>query len=302
MDFSAYTPATKINVLKELSEAELIELYRKNDNRFLHSKIFKTLLYEKQSGGKSWHQNILTHVGRSSYRINLYESDDLENSDLYQEIMKKFLEIVTFRFDIKSKFGFATYAWHVINSAVDRKFQSMRTKKRNIRSGGHKIEINHQFSENKKIADVISDRDYGLYRTLEKSHGFERIFFYKSLLNNIYNMLEPEKIVENESLINELTKMIRGKSTRYELLQNLAIKYDRTIEQIYNLKQKLTSNIEKQMYLDIIKFIEHDVKDDSIIASKYKCSRGQITKMKEKLAEMCRRHLKSMNMTVNDCF
>jgi len=287
--------------LKGLSEVELVKIYREKRSEKINSLILRIFLFEKKSGEKNWDDNIRQHIRNNKFRLS-YHNTSFDEDDLYQEVLRAFHKMLSDWFNVESKYGFSTYAWFVINDAVNRVFQSSRTLKRKVEhySTQH-ISLNHIYADNKKYSDLISTNG-GIYKTEKSSSSDERIFFCKDLINYLYSNFEEDKINEPEDLINELTDLIKNKITNKDILDNIVIKYDRKLEDILGLKTRISSNIEKQMFKDIIKFMGLNVRDDGIIADRYKCSRGQITKMKQKLSEICIKKLKEDDLTVQDCF
>lgn len=287
--------------LLNLSEVELIKLYREETNQRKRDKIFNVIFFGKNNGGKNWHQYIRGHAIQNKYRSDYYDSG-FDVDDLYQEIVQAFMKVLDKWFDLKSKFGFSTYVWYAINSAVDRVFQSSKTCKRYI-SKGSQLEINQQiWNENIKVSDVVAREPFGNFRAIEKESGIEQIFFCKDLLNYLKEAFIQEEVEVSENLKNELLTFIRDKTVSPKILENLVTKYDMSEDEMMILKYKLSKNLEKQMFVDIIKFIEKDVKDDEALATKYNCSRSQITKYRQKLIEVFKKKMKTADLSLSEFF
>ena len=284
--------------LTNLSEIELIELFRREttSNR-MKSKIFDTILFSKKTHDKTWHQNITSHVNRNKYKLG-YCDASINADDIYQEIMKAFYKMVTKWFNVETNFSFSTYAWYVINTAVDRYFQTLNTKKR--KHDFYFVNFDEAHDEGKMNYEVVCNQGFGVYQTAEKVEGFEQVFVYKDIVEHIKNSFKIEEINEAKSLVDEIKELIRNKCTNNEVMNSISIKYDKSIEDILSLKTKINENMENELYLDIIKMIEHDVKDDGIVAQKHNCSRSQITKNKQKLAEIVKKELKKLE--IENCF
>lgn len=286
------------NKFSDLSEIDLIKLYRRTNSQRKRSMIFNVILFEKTCGNKTWDENIKNYVYNSRGRLSYHDSyHDVE--DLYQEVLQSLHVTLEKYFNVNSQYGFATYAWQVIRTAVDRVFQTSRTKKRKIKIH-QSIEINNLYDENKKFVDVISNANMGIYRTVQKEISIDELFFQKDLLDYLKRTLQPEPIDGNEFLIKELKKLVTNKCTNVRILKNLAIKYDVSLEKIQEMKEQLKENIEKQMFLDILRFIEHEVRDDGVLAKRYKCSRSQITKNKQKLAGVLKREVNKVGLGLAD--
>lgn len=294
------------NKLKDMTEIELIEKFRNTDDENLKSLIFKIFLFEKRSKGKTWNDNIQIHIQNNLFRLttSFYDTNHLDEQDLYQEILKSFHLMIKKWYDTNSTTSFNTYAWYTINAAVNRVFQKSRTKKRNIEDFDSKpIKLNHVCSENSKYVDIISTSQFGILK-VDKNivDSTEHIFFCKDLLEYLLNGFNEEEVIENTDIVEEMTEIIENRKMKQEQIVEMADKYDVDISEVVRLKRKITNNLEKRMFKDIVQLMKLNVRDDGIIASRYNCSRGQITKMKQKLTEACKRKLKADDLTIQDCF
>jgi len=300
--------STKFSYLNNLSEDQLVKEYRKTPSRKLKSKIFELILFRKRRNGKSWHDNIQIHVRENAFRIDFYNTS-FEKDDLYQEVLKAFQKMIERWYDPDSKTSFSTYMWYVINTAVNRVFQTSRTKKRNIDGNMSQkmIDINGEYSKNRKVAEVLSDKGNGSFLfnyekgLMSKICTPEELFLRKDLFNYLERIFDEEKIIESE-LSNRISELIYKQKRKVadEVFENIATEFKVSVKEVYNLKEKIERNFEKKIFKDILRFITLEIKNDGILAEKYGCSRGQITKMKQKLSKICKRQFKIDNISMQD--
>jgi hypothetical protein len=289
------------NALSLLSEIELVKMYRKSSDFKEKSKIFESILFVPRNNKKSWHQYIQNHAQENAYKVGYCTVLDV--NDLYQEICYAFLKMISSWFDLKSS-SFSTYAWYCINSYTDRVFQSSNTHKRKVHPRMI-VEINSvcNENENRTFSEVISDQDIGSFRTIEKSKSFEDDIFNKNLYEFLLDFFKPLKIDASEALTNELTALIKNKYDTKQVLNNIMIKYELTLKQLENLKEQINKNIRKEIFREIIILMKKDVKSDNILAKKFNCSIGQISKMKKELPEIIRKKMKEIDLSICDvCF
>ena len=286
--------------LDKLSDLEIIKLYRK-ETEANRDKIIRYLLYIKRVKGKTWDQKIWTCVNFNKSKLSIDASCD--EDDLYQEAIKAFHNTLDRLFKVENGYSLSTYLWPAINCAINRVFQRItKTKKRKALKDEMEIEINLQYDNNKHWADIISTQNVGNYRSRFKEDDFETILFYKDIIEHLKKNLVHEKIDANKELIEEIVECIRNKRTNDSVFRELTQKFNVKFDYIINVKNAIARNIEKSMYRDFMNSFEYNLKNKEALATKYNCSKVQLTKQIEMMGKKFRMFLKKMNLPCNEIF
>lgn len=283
-----------------LSEIELVKFFRSEKNSNVRNQILKSLLFRKGPNGTSWHQKICSHIRNyCTSRIFKYNNRVNEN-DLYEEVMKKTVDVLDRHFDLNTQYGFATYYWHVIRTSIERVFQDLdKAYEHEKRS----VSLSDPYDETKAFCDVISTENVGChYQTAKKTSNFEKIFFYRQIIDFIRNALQPIEFEASTLLKHELTNLKFGKKTNIVVLKALAEQHNLPISEIIRIKDIIQGNLEKELFSDILKFLETGTRDDSALAKKYNHSRAHITKMKKKFGKFVKNELTKINVSIGDIF
>jgi len=281
---------------KKDSINDLIKLYRSCDNNILKDKIFKHILTGKRTGSNSnhnWHENILIHLGK--YRIT-FSDYDVTIQDIYQEILIDLKGAIENKFDINLCISFSTYAWKLIQNRANREVQKLKSDKY-IKSCT-KIKVHDQYKGNKLYNEVISDNNnYGILKTIEKNNGFERILFYKNIIEILKKSFRAEENEIPEDLNNKLINIVKNKKNNQNVLITLSIAYSKSLEEIEKFKDIVEKNLENELFLDIMNLLDDGIKDASILADKYGRSQAYICKMKKKFRKICKKEIDNLGIS-----
>lgn len=289
-----------ITDLEAYSDAELISLFRK-ENESNRNRITKYLLFEKKVHGKTWNQKIWVAVTLNKDKLSIDSSNDVD--DLYQEAVQAFHKTLSYWFDIESGYGLSTYVWPAINSAINRVFQKItKTKKRIALKEENEIEINLMYDNNKKFQDVISNKDVGNLKSQAKEEDFERVIFYRDIIDFLKLSLSHENIDADKNLIKDLTSITNLRKNNNIDFNELSRKYRVKISYIKNIRNLIVRNIEKSMYKDFMSSFEYNVKSKDSLAKKYNCSKTQISKQIDLMNKQFKKQLLKIDLHCKEIF
>jgi hypothetical protein len=285
--------------LQDKTDIELIKLFRTETSEKQKSIIFNAIFFRKTKRDYSWDQ-IIRQKARNNKQKADYYNLGLDEDDIYQEITSAFIKALTRWFDVNSMVACDAYLWRVIDSYTNRLFQKQKTHKRSVCSNSI-IKLDNMYDDSKTFDEVISTQnETGVFRTFQKTDSIEKELFYKDLLTFIKDIFKPLNIDASIELQKELLIIIRQEKSSENLLSHVAIKFGIDLEEAIKLKDKLNENLDRQMYCDIIKLMQKDIKDDGIVARKYACSNCHITKLKRKLGVIVKKKLKNVGVTLHD--
>lgn len=283
--------------LVNLSDTELIKLYRSEVEKVNKDKIFNFLLYRERQDGKSWHKNIKTHISKEIKKF--YFCNFIDEDDLYQIVLKKFHDTIVKNFDVNSNFCFSTYVWWAIQSSINRVIQEFLTKKR-------KNEMNKAENVDIDEFDSISQsQNFGFIKTLEKKIGYDEVLFYRELIRKIKNDLsvEDDDNINDKILRTELIYLIKHNEDNFYYLNEISKRYKLSMEEIRGKIGVLRANLERRLFIDLIHLYEHGVRDDEILTYKYKCTKNFVSKARKHMNEKMKEKIQTeLNLTTADIF
>ncbi len=252
---------------QDRDEKELIKAYRETTCLKMKDKIFSTILFKRGVNGKTWSQIVKNYISYNKHKFSHFQ--DRTEEDFYQDIVLALHKQVSKWFDISSESCFSTYAWFVIKCAFSRILQTLSTQKRKITQNVELDNPEYIWSE------VISSES-----TLSPQTNFVDQFININLCEHIEAMFQLKQITAPAELKEELLKIIRNKSTVHNSLYSLAKKYKMNVEDIFSLERDLRENLKKSMIHDIIVHLKYGISGDEQIATKFKRSKGHVTKTK----------------------
>lgn len=286
--------------LNNLTDIDLIKLYRTETVESKQNQIFTKLIFRKDQHNYSWDTKIKNHIRKNKHKIEKYSKKSTED-DLYEDIMENVIETVKSYFDVDSGFKFSTYMWCVITNTINRELQGLNYKKRK-KTSSDMICIDMQYDEGKMWDEVISSENVGRIKALDSKTSFEHRYSLRSLIDYIKNdILKAEYVDVNKELEKEMIEVVNNKKNDYEKIKNLAHKYNMRIGDVFLVKDKIVNELKKKQYLDLINNIEHDI-DDGVFSVKHNCSKSQVTSLKSKLNKHLREEMLKLELGLEEIF